>query len=387
MVQPAQWMRYYAANNVNTLRRAALIFSVVLTSCFILGVMLIGLAGQVLYPLQFSFSEPVKDGPAELADQIPAELEGIVSYAPPPAESKTENGDKGEEDAESAVGTLSVKWLGKDRPTITDEQARRLSALAPDNPAFAEAVEKLQTEVDNDTKLPAVSENPGIKGNFDSILIVVLHEQLPQALGAFGAVFASMMIIAIMAASMSTADSNLHALSAVLTRDVYDQFIRPTAAERERVWVGRGIIFLATVGALTVVLSAKDTSKYDFLKMIAQMGFTAIAFSVQLLPLAVDILFIRKGTGRGAAAGVLSGLVGAFLFSGLFPFFVDMFGATAALQGATRAISDVKDDIPMHVTAWGLLFNVPVFVLVSFFTRPVPEDRKAKYATVMRGAG
>jgi Na+/proline symporter len=386
MVQPAQWMRYYSASNVNTLRRAAMIFSVVLTSCFILGVMLIGLAGQVLYPLQFTVSEPVKGGPAELTGEIPADLRDVVSYAPP-AESKSENGGDGEQDAEPPEGTLSVKWLGKDRPTITEEQAQQLAALAPNSPSFAEAVEELKTEVDDDTKRPAVSKNPGIKGEFDSILIVVLHEQLPQALGAFGAVFASMMIIAIMAASMSTADSNLHALSAVLTRDVYDQFIRPTAAERERVWVGRGIIFLATVGALAVVLSAKDTSKYDFLKMIAQMGFTAIAFSVQLLPLAVDILFIRKGTGRGAAAGVLSGLVGAFLFSGLFPFFVDMFGATTALQSVTDAISEIKADFPMHVTAWGLLFNVPVFVLVSLVTRPVPEEVKANYSNIMRGAG
>ncbi|MEQ8790332.1 MAG: sodium:solute symporter family protein [Pirellulaceae bacterium] len=363
MVQPAQWMRYYSANSVKTLRRAALIFSAVLTTCFILGVMLIGLAGQVLYPLQFSISEPIKNAPSRLAGEMPEELARKVAYTD---------------------GALTVTWLGKDRPTITDSEARQLVALAADDPAFAAAVEKLQAKVDDPSQKPAVAPNPGVPAGFDSILIVVLHEQLPKALGAFGAVFASIMIIAIMAASMSTADSNLHALSAVLTRDVYDQFVRPKAGERERVWVGRAIIFLATVGALVIVLGAKG-SKYDFLQMIAQMGLTAIAFSVQLLPLAIDMLFLRKGTGRGAAAGVACGLLGAFLFSGMFPFFLDMFGLADSMQWVTDDIGRIKDAVPMDGTAWGLLFNVPVFVLVSCFTRRVPEKRKAEYATVMRG--
>ena len=40
---------------------------------------------------------------------------------------------------------------------------------------------------------------------------------------------------------MSTADSNLHALSAVTTRDVYHQ-VRPESSDRERTWFGRIVI-------------------------------------------------------------------------------------------------------------------------------------------------
>jgi Na+/proline symporter len=236
-----------------------------------------------------------------------------------------------------------------------------------------------------ETTQPGVLSNPHVAAGFDSILIVVLHEQLPRVLGIFGALFTSLMVIAIMAASMSTADSNLHALSAVLTRDVYDQFIHPGASERERVWIGRAIILLATAGALVVVLGVKGNAKYDFLKMIAQMGLTAIAFSVQLLPVAIDMLYLRKGTGRGAAAGIAMGLLAAFLFSGMFPFCVDVLGKPAALQALVDAINSIKSAVPMDGTAWGLLFNVPVFVLVSLFTKPVPAERKAKYIGAMRG--
>ena len=200
----------------------------------------------------------------------------------------------------------------------------------------------------------------------------------------FGAVFASLMIIAIMAASMSTADSNLHALSAVMTRDVYDQYVRPQATATERVWVGRTIIVAATVFALVIVITGKDSnSKYDFLKMIAQMGFTAIAFSVQLLPVAIDILFLRKGTLRGAAAGMAAGILAAFFFGHLFPFAVDIVGKPAALTSLLEQINNVKALLPMDTTAWGLLFNVPVFIVVSLFTSKVPQERKAKYVAAM----
>lgn len=51
MVQPAQWMRFYSARSSKTLKRSSLIFAVCLTSCFLFGIMLVGLGGQVLYPL------------------------------------------------------------------------------------------------------------------------------------------------------------------------------------------------------------------------------------------------------------------------------------------------------------------------------------------------
>ena len=69
MIQPAQWMRYYAARSTNTLRRSAVIFAVLLTACFLFGVILVGLGGQALYPLhedgQYRFAASAGDRPTE----------------------------------------------------------------------------------------------------------------------------------------------------------------------------------------------------------------------------------------------------------------------------------------------------------------------------------
>ncbi len=289
LVQPAQWMRFYSAASSKSLKRSALLFAIVLPPCFLLGVMLVGLGGQSLFPL-------VGEGADALA-----------------------------------------------HPLV---------------------------------------EQP------DRILIVVLRGQLPIMLGAtVGTIVASLVIVAIMAASMSTADSNLHALSALTVRDVYDRFLRPQSTQRERLWVGRAVIVLTTLVALVMVLrsysSQSASSSFDVMRMIALLGLVAIGFSCQLLPLTIDMLFLRRGTAAGAACGLAAGLVGAFFFGGMFDPLADT--ATGTMwEPVVAVIQGFKRAVPMDSTAWGLLWNVPVFVLVSRFTRPVAAVKRDEYARLVR---
>jgi SSS family solute:Na+ symporter len=271
MIQPAQWMRFYAAGSSEVLKRSALIFALVLTLCFFFGVMLVGLGGQVLYPLV------------------------------------------------DTNGLYHMNEAGK---------------LVPN---------------------PAVGLTPG---SFDQILVVVLKNHLPELLGSVGTVLAALILVAIMAAAMSTADSNLHALSALLTHDVYDQFIRPHASQRERTWVGRAIIALATLLALALVMASRR-SESNPLGMIVILGLLAIAFSTQLLPMTIDMLYLKWGTRQGAIAGLIVGLAVIFFLS---PFFPMLFGPHA--QGLIAVMKQSID-----VGAWALFFNLATFVTVSTFTR------------------
>jgi SSS family solute:Na+ symporter len=267
MVQPAQWMRFYAARSTDVLRRSALIFAAVLTLCFFFGVMLVGLGGQVLYPL----------------------LDAAGAYR------------------------------------LTDS-----GALLPH---------------------PEVGASPGA---FDQILVVVLKNHLPELLGPAGVVLAALVLVAIMAAAMSTADSNLHALSALLTHDVYDQFIRPDSSQRERTWVGRALIAVVTLVALVLVIAGRR-SESNPLGMIVILGLLAIAFSTQLLPMTVDMLYLRRGSRAGAVVGLIAGLATVFLLS---PFWGMLAGdALSDVLGAMRRTIDIG--------AWGLLVNVLVFAGVT----------------------
>ncbi len=304
MIQPAQWMRYYAARSTNTLRRSAVIFAVVLTACYLFGVILIGLGGQALYPLQEGGQYRFEANPGE--------------------------------------GSTEVDFV----------------LAHPDD-----------TEVNWDKLLPHPSV--GTKTDeFDQIMMVVLKEHLPVLLGVLGPLIIALLLVAIAAASMSTADSNLHALSAVLTHDVWDRFVRPDASEEERKWVGRCAIAGATVLALLLVIAGRHAERFNPVAMIIPLMVLAIAFSSQLIPVTLDMLFVRRGTRAGAIAGTIVGLAIVFLFSPFLSILTENLGIDQALHLMSNTID---------VGAWGLLGNLVVFVLVGAITRPPDQQRVAEY--------
>ncbi|MEM7012575.1 MAG: sodium:solute symporter family protein, partial [Verrucomicrobiota bacterium] len=152
-------------------------------------------------------------------------------------------------------------------------------------------------------------------GAIDQIVPRMIEGQLPDVFGPIGVVLVAVIFVAILAASMSTADSNLHGFSAVFMRDVYERFIRPNASESEKAWGGR-LAIVAMMG-LAVFVAWKLESSKGLGQTIAALMFTAIGFSCQLLPVVIDMLFIRKGTQAGAIAGIASGIFVVFLFTPL----------------------------------------------------------------------
>jgi len=127
---------------------------------------------------------------------------------------------------------------------------------------------------------------------------------------------------------------------------------------------------------------ASQDAGFDVMWMIAKLGLVAIGFSCQLLPLTIDMLFVRRGTSAGAAWGLAAGLLGAFFFGGMFDPVAEALQGSA-LGSTAAAIQALKSNLPMDSTAWGLLFNVPVFVAVSCFTRPVDAAKRSEYAGLM----
>jgi len=266
MIQPAQWMRYYAARSRQDLRRSALLLGIVLAGCSLFGVMLIGLGGEVLYP------------------------------------------------------------------AVTGD-----GSLEP---------------------------HPAVGSSFDQILVVVLKNQVPEVLGGgIGVALAALVCVAIMAASMSTADSNLHAMSAVFTRDIYARILRPSSSDSERTWMGRLVILTAT-GVAVILIRYKDGNPdFEPIKLIAEMGLLAIAFSTQLLPITIDMLFLKRGNLAGALSGLLAGLAVVFFFT---PFFSTFVKGTTEGDATISFIKDIGRSV--DTGAFALLANVAVFALVSLIT-------------------
>ncbi len=121
----------------------------------------------------------------------------------------------------------------------------------------------------------------------------------------FPALIAGILMAAIMAASMSTADSQLLVASSSFTADIYRPVLRKKATDKEVLWVGRIIVAIVAVIAFFIAGSKSEGAK-SIMNMVenAWAGFGA-AFG----PVVILSLFWRRFTYKGAVAGVIAGAV------------------------------------------------------------------------------
>lgn len=110
------------------------------------------------------------------------------------------------------------------------------------------------------------------------------------------------MLAAIMAAIMSTIDSQLLVSTSALTEDFYRRVIRRQASVKESVWISRGFVVLISVLAMFIALWPNDTI-FNIVKF-AWGGFGA-AFG----PVVIMALYSRKTTWFSALAGMITGTV------------------------------------------------------------------------------
>lgn len=121
----------------------------------------------------------------------------------------------------------------------------------------------------------------------------------------FPSFLAGILMAAIIAASMSTADSQLLVASSSFTSDIYKPILRKEASEKEILWVGRIVVVIVAVIAFFIA-SSKGSGAQAIMNLVenAWAGFGSSFGPVILLS-----LFWRRFTYKGAIAGVLGGAV------------------------------------------------------------------------------
>ncbi|MBE6359437.1 MAG: sodium/proline symporter PutP [Lentisphaerae bacterium] len=110
------------------------------------------------------------------------------------------------------------------------------------------------------------------------------------------------LLAAIMAAIMSTIDSQLLVTTSALTEDFYLRVVRRHASVRESVWVSRGFVLIVTIVATLIALFPNDTI-FNIVKF-AWGGFGA-AFG----PVVLMALYSKRTTWQAALAGMVTGTV------------------------------------------------------------------------------
>ena len=148
----------------------------------------------------------------------------------------------------------------------------------------------------------------------------------------------------ILAAIMSTADSQLLVSASALAEDFYRARLRPNAGQKELVWAGRLTVLL--VCAVAVFFAKDPESRVLEMVSCAWAGFGA-AFG----PVLIFSLFWKRMTGPGAVAGILAGGMTVIIWRSL-----------------GGGIFDVYEILP------GFLISSVSIVVFSLMSRP--PDRK-----------
>ncbi len=118
----------------------------------------------------------------------------------------------------------------------------------------------------------------------------------------FPAVISGLLLSAILAASMSTADSQLLASASAFASDVYKPVFRKNkASNKEMLWAGRIVVLLISVIA---VLIASDPNSGTIMGLVENAwGVFGAAFG----PAIILSLFWRRFNFQGAVAGIVTG--------------------------------------------------------------------------------
>lgn len=163
----------------------------------------------------------------------------------------------------------------------------------------------------------------------DSLVFIVMVRSI------FPALISGILLSAVLAASMSTADSQLLAASSAFASDVYKPVIRnDMASDKEMLWAGRFVVLAVSI--ISVVIASNPNSGSIMSLVSNAWGVFGAAFG----PTILCSLFWRRFNFAGALAGIVVGAavdIGWFLYLSstgiyeLLPGFVAGFIAAAAV--------------------------------------------------------
>ena len=135
-------------------------------------------------------------------------------------------------------------------------------------------------------------------GSQKMVFIVFARQLFPTFL-------AGILMAAIIAASMSTADSQLLVASSSFTSDIYKPIIRKEAIEKEILWVGRIVVVIVAIIAFFIA-NSKGAGAQAIMNLVENAW---AGFGSSLGPVILLSLFWRRFTYKGAIAGVLGGAI------------------------------------------------------------------------------
>ncbi|MBQ9369561.1 MAG: sodium/proline symporter [Clostridia bacterium] len=195
-----------------------------------------------------------------------------------------------------------------------------------------------------------------LEGASSTVFITLAQKAFPVFIGG-------LVITAILAASMSTADSQLLASSSAFASDIYKTTIRKDASDKEIVWVGRIVVIVASVVAFFIAfLGFGDEPIVPAFSTIMTLVSAAwAAFGAAFGPVLLLSLYNRRVNYKGATAGIIVGFVVDILWMILFN--MEYYGMKSVAYN-----TELYEIIP------GFIAGLVTMIAVSYFTEKPSKE-------------
>ncbi len=171
-----------------------------------------------------------------------------------------------------------------------------------------------------------------------------------------------------LAAALSTASGLLLVISSSVSHDLYYRLVNPNASEKERLLVGRGVIFVAVViaGLLGIFPPA-------FVAQVVAFAFGLAASS--FFPIIILGIFDKRTNSAGAIAGMVVGIV-----------FTSAYIVGEKWLGMPKWFFGISAE---GIGTLGAILNFTVAIIVSRVTPPPPQEIQelVESVRVPRGSG
>lgn len=166
---------------------------------------------------------------------------------------------------------------------------------------------------------------------------------------------AGILLSAILAAIMSTADSQLLVTASAITEDFYKALFRKQAGEKELMWISR----LTVVGvAVIAFLMATDPNN----TVLGLVEYAWAGFGATFGPIVLLSLFWKRTTRNGAIAGIVVGGITTILWQ--------------QLGKACGGLFELYEIVP------GFIFSIIAITIVSLMDKEPSEEIIAEFEAV-----
>jgi solute:Na+ symporter, SSS family len=169
--------------------------------------------------------------------------------------------------------------------------------------------------------------------NPDQILPIILIKYAPFAL-------ASLILAAGAAAAMSTANSQIHAVSTIVTLDFYQRYLKPSASHVDIIRIGRWSLVIFSMIAYLMALVVPG--------VLVTIGIAALAGTAQLIVPTIGVICWKRAHPVAAIWGLLVGITVVLLVT---------------------FVPALKSPLGFHAGVWGLLVNAILFISLSLILK------------------